>query len=125
MSLRTLAALALLCAASPVLAAERPYTPAALAAAQEAGKPVVVHVTAPWCSTCQAQKPIVAALLADPRYSDVTVLDIDFDSQKALLRKLGVRAQSTFIAFHGRKETACSSGDTNPASVEKLFRKAV
>ena len=109
---------------APALAAEQPYSAAALAEAQAQGRPVVVHVTASWCSTCQAQKPIVAALLAEPKYRDVTVFDVDFDTQKPLLRKLGVRAQSTFIAFHGARETARSSGDTNPASVARLFARA-
>ena len=111
--------------AGPALAGEQPYTPAAMAAAQAEGRPVVVHVTAPWCSTCQAQKPIVAALIADPRFAAVTVFDVDFDSQKAVLRKLDVRAQSTLIAFRGRRETARSSGDTDRASIARLFGKAV
>ena len=118
----TLTILALL--GAPALAAEQPYSPAAMASAQAEGRPVVVHVTAPWCSTCQAQKPIISALLAEPKYKDVTVFAVDFDSQKALLRKLGVRAQSTLIAYHGVRETARSSGDTNPASVARLFAKA-
>ncbi len=126
MTLRTplaaFAALAML--AAPALAAELPYSAEALAAAQAQGRPVVVHVTAPWCSTCQAQKPIVAALLAEPKYKDVTVFDVDFDSSKPLLHKLGVRMQSTFIAYHGATETARSSGDTAKASVARLFAKA-
>src|SRR4051812_47075562 len=44
-------------------AAERlRYDVAAFQAAVDAGKPILVHVTAPWCGECKAQKPIVAAL---------------------------------------------------------------
>ncbi len=111
------------CGVSIAQAAEQPYDAAAVAAAQAQGKPVILHVTAPWCSTCAAQKPIVDALIEAPRYKQVTVYDVDFDSQKAVLRKYGVTVQSTFVAFKGDREVARSSGDTNKASVEKLFDK--
>ena len=93
-------------------------------AAQAEGKPVVIHVTAPWCSTCAAQKPIVGKLVNDPRYKNVTVFDVDFDHQKAVLRAYNVRVQSTFIAFKGEKEVARSSGDTDGASIAHLFDAA-
>lgn len=59
-------------AAAPLLfgtaanAAEAVFTPEAFAAAQKAGKPILVHVTAPWCTVCAAQKPILAKLEAQP-----------------------------------------------------------
>ncbi len=113
------------CAAVPALAAEQQtYTPAAMNAAQAAGKPVVVDVSATWCSTCKAQAPIVQSLLKDPRFKDLVLLHVDFDSQKAVLRKFDVRAQSTFVAFKGKAEVGRSTGDTDPASIAKLFAKA-
>ena len=104
-------------------AAEQPYTAKAVQAAQAAGKPVIIHVTAPWCSTCAAQAPIVKALMHDPKFSDVAVFDVDFDRQKAVVRSYGVRMQSTFVAFKGVKEVGRSSGDTDKASIERLFDK--
>ena len=112
-----------LCGISIAQAAEQPYNAAAVEAAQAQGKPVIIHVTAPWCSTCAAQKPIVDELIDAPQYKQVTVYDVDFDSQKAVLKKYRVTVQSTFVAFKGNKEVARSSGDTNKASVEKLFGK--
>ena len=112
-------------AAAPALAAEQaPYSPAAMSAAQAAGKPVVVDVSAPWCSTCKAQAPIVQSLLRDPRFKDLVLLHVDFDSQKAVLRKYDVRAQSTFVAFKGKAEVGRSTGDTDARSIAKLFAKA-
>jgi hypothetical protein len=53
------------------------------------------------------------------------VLNIDFDSQKALLRTLRVNQQSTLIVYKGTHELGRSTGDTNPASLEALLAKAI
>ena len=119
----TAAFAAALSAAPLAQAAEQPYSAAAVQAAQAAGKPVIIHVTAPWCSTCAAQKPIVRALVQEPKFKDLTVFDVDFDGQKSTVRKYGVRVQSTFVAFKGAKEVGRSSDDTSKASIEKLFDK--
>ena len=106
------------------LAAEQEaYTPAAMQAAQAAGKPVIVDVTATWCSTCAAQKPIVQSLLREPKYKNLVLLHVDFDKQKAVLRTLNVRAQSTFVAFKGKDEVGRSTGDTDKSSIAALFDK--
>ena len=119
------AALALTLVATPALAAEQAtYSPGAFAAAQAAGKPVVVDVSATWCSTCAAQKPIVQSLLKQPKFKDLVLLHVDFDSQKALLRKLNVREQSTFVVYKGREEVGRSTGDTDKGSIAALFAKA-
>ena len=89
-----------------------------------AGKPVVVDVSAVWCPTCKAQKPIVESLAGKPAYQDVTVLRVDFDSEKPVLKEFSVASQSTLIAFKGGKETARSVGDTTPAGIQGLFDKA-
>jgi thiol-disulfide isomerase/thioredoxin len=101
------------------------FTPAAFDAAQAAGKSIVVEVTAPWCPTCKAQAPIVKSLMDKPDMKGVMLLTVDFDSQKDVVQKLGVRQQSTLIAFKGKAETARSTGDTTPAGIEKLFRSAI
>ena len=110
--------------AAPAVAAERhAYSPAAMQSAQAEGKPVIVHVTASWCSTCAAQAPIVMQLMKDPKFKNLVVLNVDFDKQKAALRKLGVQAQSTFVAFKGKQEVGRSTGDTSKSSIENLFDK--
>ena len=110
--------------ATPASAAEQlDFTPAAMSAAQAAGKPVVVDVSATWCPTCKAQAPIVQSLLKDPKFKDLVLLHVDFDTQKAVLRQYDVRAQSTFVAFKGSREVGRSTGDTDKASIAKLFDK--
>lgn len=102
-----------------------PFTAPAFAAAQEAGKPILIAVSAPWCAICKAQKPILAKLSADPRFKDLQIFAIDFDSQKALLRSLNVRMQSTLIAYKGATETGRSVGETQPEWIEGLVEKTL
>lgn len=88
------------------------------------GKPVVVDVSATWCPTCKAQKPIVEHLSRQPAYKDVAILAVDFDADKAILKQFKVSMQSTLIAFRGGKERGRSVGDTTPAGIESLFKQA-
>ena len=129
-ALRPLAVAAILAlsatASVPASAAQvEPFTPAAFDAAKAAGKSILVDVTAPWCPTCKAQHPILSRLEAEPKFKDLVVLAVDFDSQKSDLRSLGVRMQSTLIAFKGTKETARSTGDTKPESIARLLDAAL
>ena len=103
----------------------KPFTAEAFDAAGAAGRPILVDVSAPWCPTCKAQHPILSNLEAEPKFKDLVVFDVDFDSQKDVLRRFGVRMQSTLIAFKGRKETARSTGDTAPGSIAKLLDAAL
>ena len=118
-------AVALPCASLTAAADAIPFDQAAFAAAQAAGKPILVHVTAPWCTTCKAQAPILSRLLSEPRFKQLVTFDIDFDTQKALLSKFQVRLQSTMIVFKGEQETGRSTGDTDPGSIEALLTKAI
>lgn len=119
-SVLTLAALA----ASPALAEEK-FTPEALAAAQKAGKPILVEVAAPWCPTCKAQEPILNKLTTSDKFKSFVRLKVDFDSQKPDLKLLNARTQSTLIVYKGETEVGRSVGDTNEASVEALLAKAI
>jgi thioredoxin 1 len=121
-----LALSASLVCASPSRAVEHvAFTPAALAAARTSGKPVLVDVSAPWCSVCKAQKPILSQLYSDPAYKDLVVFDVDFDSQKPALTALRVNAQSTLIVYHGDREVGRSTGDTDRSSIKALIDKAI
>src|SRR5207249_12100904 len=96
---------------------KRPFDAKAFEDAQAAGKAILVEVTAPWCPTCKAQAPILARLKRDPKFKELVSFDIDFDTQKDLLKKFNVRMQSTLIVFKGKQETGRSTGDTNADSI--------
>ena len=116
---------AILYLAAPAGAAEQSFTPQAFAAAQTAGKSIIVHVYAPWCPTCRAQEPAVQRVEADPKYADVAMFRVDFDSQKSALRTLKANRQSTIIVFKGDKEVGRSVGVTDPGEISALLSKAL
>jgi thioredoxin 1 len=103
----------------------QPFTTAAFAKAQAEGKAILVDVTAPWCPTCKAQKPIIDSLTQFQPLDKLTIFAVDFDSQKDVLRTLRASQQSTLIAFKGKAETARSVGDTNAESIAKLLNSAI
>ena len=111
-------------AAAPVLAAtEAPFTQQAFAASQKDGKPILVYISATWCPTCAKQKPILSALEQEPAYKDLVVYNVDFDSQKDVVRAMGAQSQSTLVVFHGAAEKGRSTGDTNADSLKILLAK--
>ena len=110
-------------AVAPLAQAAQDFSQQAFATAQKAGKPILLHITAPWCPTCKAQKPILGKIEAEPQFKNLVVLNIDFDSQKDLLRKLRVNQQSTLIAYRGKTEVGRTVGDTDPASIAALVGK--
>lgn len=92
---------------------------------QKEGKSILVEVHAPWCPTCRAQAPIVNEIINKKEYQSITVLRVDFDGQKDILKLLNVSRQSTLIAFKGSIEVARSIGDTSPLSIENLLQKTL
>jgi len=97
----------------------------AFEAAQAAGKPILLHVTAPWCPYCKAQKPILSELLQKAEFKDLVTFEIDFDTQKDLLRKFDVIKQSTLISFKGATEVGRSTGDTKASSIEAQLDRSI
>ena len=95
------------------------------AAAQKAGKPILVAIHASWCPTCKAQKPILSELMAEPKFKDVIYFVVDFDTQKDAVKFFGARVQSTLIAFKGAMETDRSVGDTGRSSIAALLNKTL
>jgi thioredoxin 1 len=121
-----LAMLPMLALAVPAFAFEpKPFTDAALSAAQATGKPVLVEIHADWCPTCRAQTATLKKLAEDPRFKDVIVLRVDFDSQKDAVRKLQARSQSTLIVYKGTTERGRVVGDAAQASLDALLSKAL
>jgi thioredoxin len=108
-------------AAQPFDPNAQPYDAKAFHAAQAAGDTILVHVTAPWCPTCKAQRPIVESI--EKERPSLVVYDVDFDTAKDVLRQFRVQSQSTLIVFKGPKEVARSTGDTDPARLRALVAR--
>jgi thioredoxin-like negative regulator of GroEL len=113
-----------LVASAPAQALGTPYEQAQFDRLMAGGQPVLVWIHADWCPTCKAQGRILPALLSQPGLADITLLKIDFDRQRPLLRQFRVSQQSTLIMFRDGRETGRSIGDTRPASLRALLAKA-
>lgn len=101
------------------------FTQTAFSAAQQSGKSILVDIRASWCSTCKTQAGIIGKIVSDPKYKDVLIFDVDFDSQKDVVRALRAQSQSTLIGFKGGTETRRSAGDTDPLSIEDLIESTL
>jgi len=122
---RTLFALFAFVAAASAHALEVvPYTPAALAQAQQADKAYALHFHADWCPVCRAQSKVIDALKADPKLG-LSVFVVNYDREKALRKQFGVRTQSTLIAFKGKSETGRLAGDTDPGNIRAVLASAL
>jgi thioredoxin len=120
------ATVATISALAPAFAAEtKTFESASFAAAQQAGKPILVAIHASWCPTCKAQKPILSELMAEPKFKNLVYFVVDFDSQKEAVKYFGARVQSTLITFKGATETGRSVGDTEPSSIAALLNKTL
>ena len=105
-------------------ATEATYSDSAFAAAQQAGKPILIDITAPWCPVCAKQRPILSQLYTTPEFKDLLVFNVDFDTSKPLLHQLGVQMQSTMIVYHGATEEGRATGQTAAPVIHDLLAKA-
>lgn len=98
------------------------YSADIFAAAQAAGKIIVVDVHADWCPTCRRQAPILAELLAtEPALAEVVALKVDFDHDHDFLAAHRVLQQSTIIVFQGQTEITRSIGETDPDRLRAII----
>ena len=93
--------------------------------ARASGAPVLVDISASWCSTCRRQHNVYSKLVSEPAYSDYKIFLIDYDTQKDVMRKFNARQRSTLIVFKGSNEAGRVVGDTSKDSIETLLRKGV
>lgn len=101
----------------------QPYSESALNQLQQAGKPAALHFHADWCPTCRAQEKVFQGLKRDASL-DLTLLVVDYDKEKALKQKLGVRTQSTLIVYRGSAEKARLAGDADPVHLRNALLAA-
>lgn len=102
----------------------QPYDPAAAQKAIASGKPVIVHVYAPWCLQCHMQASILDRLKDDKDYAKLQVFRVDYDIQKDIVGKLDC-PRSTVIAYVGGKEVSRMSWGTTEESVVKVLKAAM
>lgn len=106
-------------------AAGQPFTQSQFDTLMKEGKPIIVHVHAPWCPKCKAQDPVLNSEMKAPAYKGVTFLEVDFDTQKDVLKEFNVSKQSTIIVFKQGKEVGRFTGKTKESDIAELTQKAL
>jgi len=101
---------------------QKRFDPAAFNSAQRSDKSILVNITATWCPTCKAQHKVLQVLAARPEYAGLVVFEVDFDTQKDVVKSFDARQQSTLIAFKGAHETRRLVGETAVAPIEELLK---
>lgn len=104
---------------------EVPYDEARFNTALTARDSFVIAVVAVWCTVCNKQEMVVAELLEEPRFKDLTLFIADFDRERELRRRLRIVLQSTLVVFKDGKEVARATGQTDKAKIAALFAKAL
>lgn len=117
-------ALTLLCCAGARAFEISPFDKGAADKAIASGKPVVLHVYAPWCLQCNIQARILDQLKSDPAYRGIAVFRVDFDGQKDAVKALNC-PRSTVIGYRGGKEVARMSWGVSEEDVVKVLKAAL
>lgn len=102
----------------------KPYSPAALAEAQKADMPVALHFRADWCPTCRAQDKVLESLKSEPGLG-LTVLSVNYDTERDLKKQYKVSTQSTLVVLRGQKEAARLVGDTSANGIRTALKSAL
>jgi len=108
-----------------VFAAGQPFTKSQFDNLMKEGKPIIVHVHAPWCSNCKAQNSVLNVEMKSTAYKGVTFLEVDFDTQNEALRELNVSMQSTILVFKQGREVGRFTAKTKESDIEELTKKAL
>ena len=102
----------------------KPYSAAALAEAEKDNQPLALHFHADWCPTCRAQDKVVQTLKTE-KGLDLTILTVNYDTEKDLKRRFKVNSQSSLIVLRGQKETARLVGDTSTDGIRDALKTAL
>lgn len=100
------------------------YSAEQLAAVAEHGSFILV-ATKPGCPVCARQVPAITAALSDPALQQVSVLQYNHLTEKALNTRYNVTGQSTIIVFRNGQEVSRTRGLTDETAIKAELLKAL
>lgn len=101
-----------------------PFTQERFAAAQAAGQPILVDISATWCPTCRRQSEVLGQILDGGEFADLVILKLDWDSQRRIAHSFGARRQSTLVVYRGADEVARAIAITSESDIQSLLSQA-
>ncbi|QFZ27182.1 putative thioredoxin protein [Clavispora lusitaniae] len=87
-------------------------------------KYLVANFTASWCGPCQAIKPMVDQIYANPKFSKIEIVRVDLDDCGPVAAKYVVTSVPTFIFFESGEEVDRAHASSLKASLDKMAERA-
>lgn len=89
-----------------------PFSLDTFEALQKQGETVLVHISAPWCGSCQRQKQVLAEYQQQYPDAGLHILNVDYDTQKQWVTYFKAPYQSTLVLFSGTEQVWFAVGET-------------
>lgn len=102
-----------------------PFSDERFGALQDDGALVLVDIWATWCPTCARQREILAEFQQAHPEVDLTILEVDYDDDKDLVRRFRAPRQSTLLLFRGEEQLWFSVAETREAVIYEQLLSAV
>jgi thioredoxin 1 len=100
------------------------YDAASLAKAMKSGRPVVVHVHASWCITCNSQTRVFNELLTEPEFKSFVPIVVNYDTDEDFKTQYKTPNRSTIVLFKNCKELTRLYGVTDKADIRAALLAA-
>lgn len=110
---------------SPQALEKEAYSQAQFEALQAAGEVVLIDVYASWCPTCKKQQEVLEAYRSANPEKKFTILVVDFDKNKDLVRHFRAPRQSTLLIYKGKEQFWFSVAETRPDVIAAELDKAI
>ncbi|APX13250.1 thioredoxin family protein [Tateyamaria omphalii] len=104
------------------------FTPAVWRSLRDTDKTVVMNFRATWSLTCQIKADLIADALAEnPAYTDLTFLDVDWDTfgPSQMTQRLKVERRSTLLVMKNGDEVARLVNEPYARKVRALLDAAL
>lgn len=86
--------------------------------------PVLVDFTAPWCSPCQKQLPIIEKF-ASENLNKVKVCKVDVDELPRIATKLNIKGVPSIVLFDNGKKVDMKVGLTSSAALSSFLLEKI
>ena len=94
-------------------------------ALQAAGEVVLIDVYATWCPTCKKQQEALASYRSANPDKKFTILEVDFDKNKDIVRQYRAPRQSTLLIYKGNDQFWFSVAETRLSVITEELDKAI
>jgi len=101
------------------------YTQARFEALQAANETVLIDVYASWCSTCKKQQNALTAYRKANPDKKFTILEVDYDKNKDIVRLFKAPRQSTLLIYKGKDQLWYSVAEFRADVIAAELDKAI